>query len=57
MPVGTCLVTWRAMSARVDGADPDRAPDVVPLPGLTVRFSAGRTPRSRIARVHSRPEG
>ena len=40
MPVGTCLVTWRAMSARVDGADPDRAPDVVPLPGLTVRFSA-----------------
>ena len=43
MPLPTCRIDWRALSAVIDGADPDRDPDAVPLAHLSVKFTAGRT--------------
>ena len=43
MPLPTCRIDWRALSAVIDSDDPDRDPDAVPLAHLSVRFTAGRT--------------
>ena len=42
MPLPTCRIDYRALSSVVDGADPDRDPDIVPLAHLSVKFTAGR---------------
>ena len=41
MPLPTCRIDWRALSSVVDGDDPDRDPDIVPLAHLSVRFTPG----------------
>ena len=43
MPLPTCRIDWRALSAVIDSDDPDRDPDAVPLAHLSVKFTAGRT--------------
>ena len=43
MTLPTCRIDWRALSAVIDGTDPDRDPDAVPLAHLSVKFTAGRT--------------
>ena len=43
MSLPTCRIDWRALSAVIDGNDPDRDPDAVPLARLSVKFTAGRT--------------
>ena len=42
MPLPTCRIDWRALSSVIDSDTPDRDPDAVPLPHLSVKFSAGR---------------
>ena len=41
MPLPTCRIDWRALSSVVDGDDPDRDPDIVPLAHLSVKFTPG----------------
>ncbi|WP_405376012.1 MULTISPECIES: hypothetical protein [unclassified Microbacterium] len=42
--VSICEITGEFARAIIDGSDPDRDPDAVPLPGLVVRFTADLNP-------------